>query len=100
MPRGTVTSVEGKLLIEQGGRRFVSPAPSVACVSSAWKQVANRGGLRPNDFTEIDGPACAAAQVCPDLGAQVRCRSRTRMYARSTAMSRAGRKLARSKPQA
>ena len=67
--RGTVTTVQGMLLIEQGGRRFVSPAPSVACVSSTWKPVSNRSGLRANDFAQIDGPACAAAQVCPDFSA-------------------------------
>jgi len=69
LERGTVTSVEGKLLIEQSGRRFVSPSPSVACVSSTWKPVANRSGLRASDFAQIDGPACAAAQVCPDFSA-------------------------------
>jgi hypothetical protein len=67
--RGTATAVEVKLLIEQNGRRFVSPPPAVACVSSSWKPVGNRSALRAADFTQLDGPACPATATCPDFSA-------------------------------
>ena len=67
--RGTVTSVQSMLLIEQSGRRYLSPAASVACVSSTWKPVANRSALRAADFTQLDGAACPTAPACPDFSA-------------------------------
>jgi hypothetical protein len=67
--RGTATAVAAKLLIEQNGRLFVSPAPDVACVSSNWEPVGNRSGLRAADFTQLDGPACPATAACPDFSA-------------------------------
>jgi len=65
--RGTATAVQPKLLIEQSGRRYLSAAASVACVSSTWKPIANRSGLGAAQFTQLDGPACSAAEACPDF---------------------------------
>lgn len=65
--RGTATATLPQMLIEQGGRLFASPMPALACVSTAWKPVGNRAGLRSTDFSLIEGPACAAGQVCPDF---------------------------------
>lgn len=67
--RGTATAVQPKLLVEQSGRRYLSPEVSVACFSSTWKPVANRSGLRAAQFTQLDGPACSAAEACPDFSA-------------------------------
>jgi hypothetical protein len=67
--RGTATSVQSLLLIEQGGRRYLSPTAAVACVSSTWQPVAHRSGLRAADFAQLDGPACPAAEACPDFSA-------------------------------
>jgi hypothetical protein len=67
--RGTATVTDSRLLIEQGGRRFVSPDPGQYCVSSSWKPVANRMALRAADFLLLDGSACAAAEPCPDFSA-------------------------------
>jgi hypothetical protein len=67
--RGTATSVQSRLLIEQNGRRYLSPEAAVACVSSTWKPVANRSGLRSADFTQLDGPACSTGESCPDFSA-------------------------------
>ena len=65
--RGTATVVQPMLLIEQNGRRYLSPAASVACVSSTWKPVGNRSALSAADFTQLDGPACPTAAACPDF---------------------------------
>jgi hypothetical protein len=65
--RGTATAVQPMLLIEQNGRRYLSPAASVACVASTWKPVGNRSALRAADFTQLDGPACPTAAACPDF---------------------------------
>jgi hypothetical protein len=67
--RGTATSVQSFLLIEQSGRRYLSPTAAAACLSSTWKTVANRSALRATDFTQLDGSACPAAQACPDFSA-------------------------------
>ena len=63
--RGTATAVQPMLLIEQNGRRYLSPAASPACVSSTWKPVGNRSALSAADFTQLDGPACPTGASCP-----------------------------------
>jgi hypothetical protein len=67
--RGSATSVQSRLLIEQDGRRYLSPEAAVACFSATWKPVGNRNGLRAADFTQLGGPACPAAASCPDFAA-------------------------------
>ncbi len=62
------------LLIEQGGRRFIAGGtPGCTASWAAQSLVPSRFGVA--DFLQVDGPACAAGQACPDfsaLGAPIR----------------------------
>jgi hypothetical protein len=57
------------LLIEQAGRRFRPRTPSNACSSPSWTRITGAASLTAADFDLLDGPACSAAQSCPDFSA-------------------------------
>jgi hypothetical protein len=57
------------LLIEQAGRRFRPRSLASACASAAWTRVQKDASLAAADFDLLDGPACGAAQACPDFSA-------------------------------
>lgn len=57
-------------LLEQGGRRFTLDRNAGAtCFAPGWF---TRGwfGLDASGFRQIDGPACAAGETCPDFSSQ------------------------------
>jgi hypothetical protein len=64
-PNGNVYSAP---LVEQGGRRFVANS-GWPCVSSAWTALPTIASLGPQDFRQVDGPACGPAESCPDFSA-------------------------------
>lgn len=61
-------------MIRQGGRRFIANFQGwdwrTLCVSSSWSDSLVVAGLRSDDFTLADGPACGPGEVCPDFSAQ------------------------------
>lgn len=58
------------VLIEQAGRRYrPRQLVSDACSSAAWTPVHEATSLARADFELLDGPACAAGQLCPDFSA-------------------------------
>jgi hypothetical protein len=57
------------LLIEQAGRRFRPHSLASACTSAAWTSIQKDTSLAAVDFDLLDGPACGAAQACPDFSA-------------------------------
>jgi hypothetical protein len=62
----TTTYTESNLVIEQGGRRFLSSTFD-NCVATTWSTVVKRASLAPADFRLFDGPACTAGEACPDF---------------------------------
>lgn len=60
--------VQAGLVLEQGGRRYVTEFVSVVCTADQWVAVAQRA-LRASDFRPFDGPACGAGEACPDFSA-------------------------------
>jgi hypothetical protein len=57
------------LLIEQDGRRFIAGGPT-QCGASAWRNtllIPGTSGV--TDFLQVDGPACAAGERCPNFSA-------------------------------
>jgi hypothetical protein len=56
------------LVIEQGGRRFLSNTFD-GCNATTWRTGVNRASLARGDFRLFDGPACAAGETCPDFSA-------------------------------
>ena len=60
--------VGSSLVIEQGGRRFLSDTPQ-SCIATTWGTVAKRSSLAASDFRLFDGPACGAGETCPDFSA-------------------------------
>ncbi len=57
-------------LLTQAGRRYTARSTwSWACTSTTWLPVARAVGLARDDFVQVDGPACAAGQACPDFSA-------------------------------
>ncbi len=57
------------LLVEQAGRRFVANnIGSSDCRLPSWTG-GSRASLRPLNFSQLDGPACAAGATCPDFSA-------------------------------
>jgi hypothetical protein len=63
------TYTESSLVIEQGGRRYLSDDAFHTCVLNTWSPVASRSGLTAQDFRLFDGPACNAGESCPDFSA-------------------------------
>jgi hypothetical protein len=57
------------LLVEQAGRRYRPSALAGACTSPAWTSFRKGVSLVAADFDLLEGPACGAAQVCPDFSA-------------------------------
>jgi hypothetical protein len=68
LPPGYPGSTLSSLVIEQGGRRFLSN-PSDGCLATTWRTGADRASLAPGDFRLFDGPACAAGETCPGFSA-------------------------------
>jgi len=68
LPPGYPGSTLSSLVIEQGGRRFLSNT-SDGCLATTWRTGADRASLAPGDFRLFDGPACAAGETCPDFSA-------------------------------
>jgi len=64
----TTTSTQSSLVIEQGGRRYLSNTFDT-CVLTSWSTVVMRASLAAADFRLFDGPACAAGEACPDFSA-------------------------------
>jgi len=62
------TNTVSNLVIEQGGRRYLSNT-NRDCVLPTWSAVASRASLGVADFRLFDGPACNAGQSCPDFSA-------------------------------
>ena len=60
---------ESDLVIEQGGRTYLSDVITPICVQPTWRGVASRSSLRAQDFRLFDGPACGAGEACPDFSA-------------------------------
>lgn len=63
-----VNYVESSIVIEQGGRRYISDLPRILCTSREWAASA-RPGLRQQDFMQVDGPPCNVGEACPDFTA-------------------------------
>lgn len=61
--------VYAALLIEQAGRRYRPRALASACTSPSWTSFRKDASLAAADFDLLDGPACGAAQACPDFSA-------------------------------
>lgn len=81
----SAAAVSARALLEQAGRRFTTSV-SFKC-GADWKQSAVLG-LRAEDFTLVDGPACGSTETCPDFsarGAPIRFGFRTRASNSSTA---------------
>jgi len=68
LPPANPGSTQSSLVIEQGGRRFLSNTFD-GCNSSTWRAGMGRASLAPGDFRLFDGPACAAGETCPDFSA-------------------------------
>lgn len=60
------TNTVSNLVIEQGGRRYLSNTNS-DCVLTTWSAVASRASLGVKDFRLFDGPACNSGESCPDF---------------------------------
>ena len=60
------TNTVSNLVIEQGGRRYLSNTNG-DCVLSTWSAVASRASLGVTDFRLFDGPACNAGESCPNF---------------------------------
>jgi hypothetical protein len=60
--------MQSSLVIEQGGRRYLSNSHSI-CVATSWSAVTSRASLAVSDFRPFDGPACNAGESCPDFSA-------------------------------
>lgn len=63
-----VLGVGPQLLIEQDGRRYAA-GNSGSCDATWRRQVFLRGSFDATQFLQIDGPACAASEHCPDFSA-------------------------------
>jgi hypothetical protein len=61
--------VETGFFFEQGGRRYVTDRLRHLCTSRTWVRL-RRPSLQPSDFRQLDGPACAPGEACPDFSAQ------------------------------
>lgn len=59
---------QSNMLIEQGGRRFLSNTFDV-CSATTWRTTVKRASLAPGDFRLFDGPACGTGESCPDFSA-------------------------------
>lgn len=59
--------MDSGLLIEQSGRRYLA-ARTDYCQPPTWSTTL-RSSLRAKDFVLFDGPACGAAEACPDFAA-------------------------------
>ncbi len=59
-------SLRAELLLLQAGRQYV-PALSTVCQQTIWLAMPKRLSLTAADFVQMDGPACGAAQACPDF---------------------------------
>ncbi len=68
LPPGPPGSTQSSLLIEQGGRRFLSNTFD-GCNAATWRTGWGRASLAPGDFRLFDGPACATGETCPDFSA-------------------------------
>ena len=69
--QGTGTSagnVQATLLLEQGGRRYVTLA-STLCTAAVWAAVDGINSQGAADFVQVDGPVCQAGASCPDFAA-------------------------------
>ncbi len=62
------SSVLSSLVIEQGGRRYLTNTNS-DCVLDRWNPQPSRASLGVSDFRLFDGPACNAGESCPDFSA-------------------------------
>lgn len=60
--------VASRLLIEQAGRRYVTPWAST-CTSASWGASVPDAALDAAAFVLLDGPACNAGESCPDFSA-------------------------------
>lgn len=61
--------VETGLFFEQGGRRYVTQQLRHLCTARTWARQ-HRPSLQQADFRQLDGPACAPGEACPDFSAQ------------------------------
>ncbi|CAN5266357.1 hypothetical protein BH11PSE10_BH11PSE10_19130 [soil metagenome] len=61
--------VKSYLLVEQGARRYVAKAQNACANSNAWHALPLVSSLAATDFVLADGPACTAAEPCPDFSA-------------------------------
>lgn len=65
-PSSGAISVASNLLVEQGARRYVARG-SDFCSSRAWLSLPPKSSLGVADLVQIDGPACAVGEACPDF---------------------------------
>lgn len=55
--------------MSQNGRRYIAGGPTL-CGASTWSSTTLiPGTFAATDFALIDGPACGAAESCPNFGA-------------------------------
>jgi hypothetical protein len=54
------------VMLDQGGRHYNSGM--LAC-TVIWTNTVAQYSLRATDFTQVDGPACAVGEACPDFSA-------------------------------
>jgi hypothetical protein len=64
---GPGDDVQAFLLVEQAGRNYVHVSSSTTCQTPGWAAMESQFGLLAADFVQIDGPACAVGQACPDF---------------------------------
>jgi len=58
------------MLLEQSGRQYIATARDpLDLLTTHWSAVSSRSSLRAQDFSLIAGPACGAAESCPDFSA-------------------------------
>lgn len=69
LPAIELKYTESSLLVEQAGRTYLARVNGTLCNQAAWRTVMRRASLGADDFYLFDGPACGAAEACPDFSA-------------------------------
>lgn len=64
-----IQAIQAALAIEQAGRTYLLWSDGRFCNWANWQRLAQRAGLEASDFSLFYGPACGAAEHCPDFSA-------------------------------
>jgi len=66
----TLMGTYSAMLLEQSGRQYIATTREpLDLLTTHWNAVSSRSSLRARDFSLIAGPACGAAESCPDFSA-------------------------------